>query len=108
MKQVRISDLTMKQASDAFSLSFKEKIELAKLLDKLGVERNGTYRKESEEKEYRVEIRELLSRTEVVNAKSLDEAIDMIMEKYKKEEIVLDAGDFQEVVFEQEQIKGGR
>ncbi len=37
MKHIRISDITMKQASDAFSLSFKEKIELAKLLDKLGV-----------------------------------------------------------------------
>ncbi len=37
MKHIRISDVTMKQASDAFSLSFREKIELAKLLDKLGV-----------------------------------------------------------------------
>ncbi len=37
MKHIRMSDITMKQASDAFSLSFKEKIELAKLLDKLGV-----------------------------------------------------------------------
>ena len=37
MKQIRISDVTMKQSSEAFSLSFREKIELAKLLDKLGV-----------------------------------------------------------------------
>ena len=37
MKQIRISDVTMKQATEEFSLSFKEKIELAKLLDKLGV-----------------------------------------------------------------------
>ena len=37
MKQVRICDVTMKQATEDFSLSFKEKIELAKLLDKLGV-----------------------------------------------------------------------
>ena len=36
MKTVRISDVTMKQAAEGFSLSFKEKIELAKLLDKLG------------------------------------------------------------------------
>ena len=36
MKQIRISDVTMKQATEEFSLSFKEKIELAKLLDKLG------------------------------------------------------------------------
>ena len=37
MKQIRISDVTMKQTGAEFSLSFKEKIELAKLLDKLGV-----------------------------------------------------------------------
>ena len=37
MKQIRISDVTMKQPGQTFSLSFKEKIELAKLLDKLGV-----------------------------------------------------------------------
>jgi len=34
MQNVRISDVTMKQAAEGFSLSFKEKIELAKLLDK--------------------------------------------------------------------------
>ena len=38
MKQIIISDVTMKQTADGFSLSFKEKIELAKLLDKLGVD----------------------------------------------------------------------
>ena len=37
MKVIRISDVTMKQTGEGFSLSFKEKIELAKLLDKLGV-----------------------------------------------------------------------
>ena len=37
MKRIRISDVTMKQAAEGFSLSFKEKIELAKQLDKLGV-----------------------------------------------------------------------
>ena len=37
MKTIRISDITMKQTAEGFSLSFKEKIELAKLLDKLGV-----------------------------------------------------------------------
>ena len=38
MKQIKISDVTMKQISEEFSLSFKEKIELSKLLDKLGVD----------------------------------------------------------------------
>ena len=37
MKQIRISDMTMKQPGEEFSLSFKEKIELSKLLDRLGV-----------------------------------------------------------------------
>ena len=37
MNKIKLSDVTMKQAADGFSLSFKEKIELAKLLDKLGV-----------------------------------------------------------------------
>ena len=38
MKQIVISDATMKQVSKDLQLSFKEKIELAKLLDKLGVD----------------------------------------------------------------------
>ena len=37
MNEIRISDVTMKQKGADFSLSFKEKIELSKLLDKLGV-----------------------------------------------------------------------
>ena len=37
MEKIRISDMTMKQGGKALSLSFKEKIELSKLLDKLGV-----------------------------------------------------------------------
>lgn len=35
MNRIRISDTTMKQNTAQVSLSFKEKIELAKLLDKL-------------------------------------------------------------------------
>ena len=37
MNKIRISDVTMKQTGSDISLSFKEKIELCKLLDKLGV-----------------------------------------------------------------------
>lgn len=37
MKQIKISDVTMKQSGKEISLSFREKIELSKLLDKLGV-----------------------------------------------------------------------
>ena len=38
MRQIRISDATMKQTAENFRLSFKEKIELSKLLDKLGAD----------------------------------------------------------------------
>ena len=37
MNTIKLSDVTMKQAAEGFCLSFKEKIELAKLLDRLGV-----------------------------------------------------------------------
>ena len=37
MTNIILSDMTMKQEAEGFRLSFKEKIELAKLLDKLGV-----------------------------------------------------------------------
>ena len=42
MKNIKISDATMKQTKEGFALSFKEKIELSKLLDKLGVDRSLT------------------------------------------------------------------
>ena len=38
MANIILSDMTMKQAAEGFRLSFKEKIELAKLLDKLNVD----------------------------------------------------------------------
>ena len=38
MRKIRISDMTMAQDTKAFSLSFREKIELGKLLDGLGTD----------------------------------------------------------------------
>ena len=38
MNKIRISDVTMKQTGNVFSLTFREKIEMSKLLDKLGVD----------------------------------------------------------------------
>ena len=38
MRQIIISDATMKQSAEELRLTFKERIELAKLLDKLGVD----------------------------------------------------------------------
>ena len=38
MRKIRISDVTMAQENKAFSLSFREKIELSKLLDSLGTD----------------------------------------------------------------------
>ena len=37
MKKLVISDMTLNQANGAYDLSFKEKIEIAKLLDRLNV-----------------------------------------------------------------------
>ena len=37
MKKLVISDMTLKQAAGAFTLSFKEKMEIAKLLDRLNI-----------------------------------------------------------------------
>ena len=54
------------------------------------------------ERPYRVEIKEILSRVETVNAASLGEAIDKVMEKYRDEEIVLSADDFEELKIKQE------
>lgn len=45
-------------------------------------------------KEFDIEVSELLSRTVKVKADTLGDAINQVMDKYKKGEIVLDAGDF--------------
>lgn len=50
-------------------------------------------------KEYEVEIKETLSRIEKVKAENLGEAIDIAMEKYYAEEIILDAEDMKGVDF---------
>ena len=51
------------------------------------------------EKEFDVEIKEILSRVEKVKAKSLDEAINKAMDMYFSETIVLDAQDMKDVDF---------
>ena len=38
MRNITITDMTMRQSGKGVSLSFREKIELVKLLDKLGVD----------------------------------------------------------------------
>ncbi len=50
-------------------------------------------------KEYEVEIKEVLSRIEKIEAGSLAEAIDKAMEKYYAQEIILDAEDMKDVDF---------
>ena len=42
-------------------------------------------------KEFDIEVSELLSRTVKVEAETLGDAIEKVMEQYKKGEIVLDA-----------------
>ena len=50
-------------------------------------------------KEYEVEIKEILSRIEKIEAGSLGEAIDKAMERYYAQEIILDAEDMKDVDF---------
>lgn len=83
--------------------------ECFELLDELGIYKDGSVRKGAEhERDYAIEVREVLSRVENIKAASLEEAIDKVMEKYHKQEIVLDAEDFQDVTIEQERKYGGR
>ena len=50
-------------------------------------------------KEYEIEIKEELSRVEKIKAETLSEAIDIVMEKYYKSDIVLDTEDYKGVDF---------
>jgi hypothetical protein len=50
-------------------------------------------------KEYEVEIKEVLSRIEKIEAESVGEAIDKAMEKYYAQEVILDAEDMKGVDF---------
>jgi len=52
------------------------------------------------EKEYTIEITEILQRTESVKAKSLIEAMGKVKKFYKEERIILDWSDLVEVKFE--------
>ena len=49
--------------------------------------------------EFQIEIKELLSRVETVRAETLMEAVDIVMNRYYEQEIVLDAEDFKGVDF---------
>ncbi|MGL6119019.1 MAG: DpnD/PcfM family protein [Fusobacteriaceae bacterium] len=43
---------------------------------------------------FHVEIEEILQRVVEVEAEDIDEAMDIVRQQYRDEEIVLDAGDF--------------
>ena len=51
------------------------------------------------EQEFQIEIKELLSRVETVRAETLMEAVDIVMNRYYAQEIVLDAEDLKGVDF---------
>lgn len=51
------------------------------------------------QKEYEIEIEEVLQKVVKVKANSLDEALDIVEEKYKNQEYVLDSEDFKDVEF---------
>lgn len=72
-------------------------------LQELGISIYGKVVQETEitkeVRDYEVEVKEVLSRIETVNAESLEDAIDKVMDKYHAQEIVLDAEDFVGVDF---------
>lgn len=72
-------------------------------LQELGISIYGNVIQEAEiakeVRDYEVEVKEVLSRIETVNADSLEDAIDKVMDKYHAQEIVLDAEDFVGVDF---------
>lgn len=49
--------------------------------------------------EFQIEIKEVLFRVETVRAETLMEAVDIVMNRYYTQEIVLDAEDFKGVDF---------
>lgn len=51
-------------------------------------------------KEYEIEIKEILSRVQTIEAESLDDAINKAMEMYYAQEIILDAEDMKSVDFD--------
>ena len=51
------------------------------------------------QKEYEIEIEEVLQKVVKVKANSLDEALDIVEEKYRNQEYVLDSEDFKGVEF---------
>ena len=51
------------------------------------------------QKEYEIEIEEILKRVVKVKADSLDDALDIVEDKYKKQEYILDSEDFKGAEF---------
>lgn len=59
-------------------------------------------------KEFEIEIKEVLSRVQRVEAESASEAIDRAMEMYYGQEIILDAEDMKGVDFTPMEIQKGK
>ena len=51
-------------------------------------------------KEYEIEIKEVLSRVQTIEAESMDDAINKAMELYYGQQIILDAEDMKGVDFQ--------
>ncbi len=101
--EVNRSDVSMEWGHGVYLSNIPSEIDFAALKREYGksLEPNS-------KGEFDIEIREVLSRTESVKAGYLGEAIDELMDKYKKGEIVLDADDFKGVDYIPIQNKEGR
>lgn len=101
--EVNRSDVSMEWGHGVYLSNIPSEIDFATLKREYGkaLEPNS-------KGEFDIEIREVLSRTESVKAGYLGEAIDELMDKYKRGEIVLDADDFKGVDYIPIQNKEGR
>lgn len=101
--EVNRSDVSMEWGHGVYLSNIPSEIDFAALKREYGKSLEPNLKGE-----FDIEIREVLSRTESVKAGYLGEAIDELMDKYKKGEIVLDADDFKGVDYIPIQNKEGR
>lgn len=90
--EYNMSEISIEWGHGRYLSSIPSEIDFAALKEEFGMEM-----KPNAKGEFDIEIREVLSRTESVKAGYLGDAIDEIVDRYKKGEIVLDADDFVEV-----------
>ena len=101
--EVKLTDVQIEWGHGIYLSSMPSEIDFAALKREY-----GKLPEPNEKGEFDIEIREILARTESVKAGYLGEAIDELMDKYKRGEIVLGAEDYKGVDYIPVPTKGGR